>query len=70
MSFYIAAITHWRYTEILTILCLSYIIKCHNFVNFVFTAIYKSYLERQEVEVQAFRKDEELILPEDMDYDL
>ncbi|CAI2163089.1 5976_t:CDS:10 [Funneliformis geosporum] len=33
-------------------------------------AIYKTYLERQEAEVRVFRKDEELLLPEDLDYDL
>ncbi|CAB4381172.1 unnamed protein product [Rhizophagus irregularis] len=33
-------------------------------------ACYKSYLERQKAEVQTFRKDEEMILPEDLDYDL
>ena len=34
------------------------------------TATYKSYLERQKAEVRTFRKDEEMILPEDLDYDL
>ncbi|RIA94680.1 glucose inhibited division protein A-domain-containing protein [Glomus cerebriforme] len=33
-------------------------------------ASYKSYLERQKAEVRIFRRDEEMILPEDLDYDL
>ncbi|CAG8794355.1 26932_t:CDS:10, partial [Gigaspora margarita] len=33
-------------------------------------AIYKEYLEKQEIEVQSFRKEEEIIIPEDLDYDM
>lgn len=33
-------------------------------------AIYKEYLEKQEIEVQSFRKEEEIIIPEDLDYDI
>ncbi|CAG8502099.1 4810_t:CDS:10, partial [Scutellospora calospora] len=32
-------------------------------------AIYKEYLEKQEIEVQSFKKDEEIIIPEDLNYD-
>ena len=47
--------------------CLIYVA---NYYTVHFAAIYKSYLERQKAEVQAFRKDEEMLLPEDLDYDL
>jgi len=40
------------------------------FLRLHIEASYKSYLERQKAEVQTFRKDEEIILPEDLDYDL
>ncbi|CAG8653647.1 15826_t:CDS:10, partial [Cetraspora pellucida] len=33
-------------------------------------AIYKKYLEKQEIEVQSFRRDEEIIIPEDLNYDM
>ncbi|RHZ47083.1 hypothetical protein Glove_593g34 [Diversispora epigaea] len=32
-------------------------------------AIYKEYLEKQELEVQAFKKDEEIVIPDNLNYD-
>ena len=44
---------------------------CQSFFNPTTTIIgrYRTFLDKQEADIHAFRRDEELMLPEDIDYD-